>query len=62
MTARALFEKGEELKKSDDLAGALDAYRQSLKINPCAAAPWVGLADVLERNQQPGGICPLNSA
>ncbi|MEM9261986.1 MAG: sulfotransferase [Pseudomonadota bacterium] len=54
MTARTLFDKGEELKKSGDLPGALDAYRQSLKLNPRAAASWVGLADVLERNQQPG--------
>lgn len=54
MTARAFFDKGEELKKSGDLAGALDAYRQSLKINPRVAAPWIGLADVLARNQQPG--------
>ena len=50
---RQWYDRGEELKREGDLQGALDAYRQSLKINPRVAAPWVGLADVLETNQQP---------
>lgn len=54
MTAQEFFEKAEQLKRDGDLPGALDAYRQCLKINPKAAAAWVGLADVLDHNQQPG--------
>ncbi|MEM1103730.1 MAG: sulfotransferase [Pseudomonadota bacterium] len=52
-TAKSWFDKGAELKRAGDLPGALDAFRQSLKLNPRAAAAWVGLADVLGANQQP---------
>ncbi|MEM6415256.1 MAG: sulfotransferase [Pseudomonadota bacterium] len=52
-TAKSWFEKGDELKRTGDLPGALDAFRRSLKINPRAAAAWIGLADVLDANQQP---------
>ncbi len=38
--------------RAGDFSGALDAFKQSLKINPRLAAPWIGLAQVLERNGQ----------
>lgn len=50
--AQALFEEGTRLKRSGDLPGALDAFRRSLKINPKVAASWIGLAEVMEANQQ----------
>ncbi|MEM6484238.1 MAG: sulfotransferase [Pseudomonadota bacterium] len=51
-SAKAWFEQGKDKFKSGDLEGALDAYRTSLKANPRVAAAWVGLAEVLGRNQQ----------
>ncbi|MEM7360240.1 MAG: sulfotransferase [Pseudomonadota bacterium] len=57
--ARAAFENGLQWYQQGvahleqgDLQSALDAFRRSLKCNPGAAAAWIGLADVLERNQQ----------
>ncbi|MEM9262943.1 MAG: sulfotransferase [Pseudomonadota bacterium] len=52
-SAEELFNLGRDYETSGDLAAALDAYRASLKQNPRAAAPWVGLASVLDQNQQP---------
>ncbi|MEM7503469.1 MAG: sulfotransferase [Pseudomonadota bacterium] len=52
-TARQWFDRGKERQQAGDLAGALDAYRNSLSINPRAAAAWIGLAEVLDANQQP---------
>ncbi|MEM6539000.1 MAG: tetratricopeptide repeat protein, partial [Pseudomonadota bacterium] len=52
-SAEELFNLGRDYERSGDLASALDAYRASLKQNPRAAAPWVGLASVLDQNQQP---------
>ncbi|MEM7661454.1 MAG: sulfotransferase [Pseudomonadota bacterium] len=52
-SARAWFEKGERLRGEGNTPGAFDAYRKSLKLNPNVAAPWVGLARLLDGNQQP---------
>ncbi|MEM7687530.1 MAG: sulfotransferase [Pseudomonadota bacterium] len=51
--AQGFFKEGSKLKQAGDLAGALDAFRQSAKLSPRSAAPWIGLADVLAANQQP---------
>ena len=51
-SAKDWFEQGTEKKRAGDLAGALDAFRHSIKLNPRVAAPWIGLADVLETNSQ----------
>ena len=42
-----------EFKRAGNPSGALDAFRQSIKLNSRVAAPWIGLADVLEANSQP---------
>jgi len=52
MNAEDWFEKGNQLKRAGDLAGALDAFRMSIKLNARVAAPWIGLASVLEANSQ----------
>ena len=52
MNAEDWFEKGNKLKRAGNLAGALDAYRMSIKLNARVAAPWIGLASVLEVNSQ----------
>ncbi len=52
MTSEDWFEKGNEFKRTGNLAGALDAYRMSIKMNGHVAAPWIGLATVLEANSQ----------
>ena len=51
-SAKDWFEQGTEKKRAGDHAGALDAFRHSIKLNPRVAAPWIGLADVLETNSQ----------
>ena len=51
-SAKDWYEEGQRRFRSGDLPGALDAYRTSLKRNARVAAPWVGLANVLDRNQQ----------
>ncbi|MEM8774658.1 MAG: sulfotransferase [Pseudomonadota bacterium] len=52
-TAEQWFDEGNEHQRIGNLSGALDAYRTSLKVNPAAAGPWLGLADILDKNQQP---------
>lgn len=52
LSAKDWFERGNQYKRSGNLAGALDAFRHSLKLNPRMAAPWLGLAQVLEANSQ----------
>ena len=51
-TAREWFEEGTRLRRAGDGAGALDAFRHSIKLNAHVAAPWIGLADLLEANGQ----------
>ena len=52
-TGHEWYNEGKARQKAGDPAGALDAFRTSLKLNPRVAAPWAGLADILEMNQQP---------
>ena len=51
-TARLWFERGVAAEREGDLDAALDAYRVSIKSSGREAAPWVGMASVLEANQQ----------
>lgn len=51
-TGKDWFEEGYKLLRAGKLPGALDAFRHSLKINPAVAAPWMGLAQVLDQNGQ----------
>lgn len=51
-SARDWFDRGNELMRAGDLAGALRAFRQSIRLNPHNAAPWIGLAQLLEANSQ----------
>ncbi|MEM7098413.1 MAG: sulfotransferase [Pseudomonadota bacterium] len=47
------FKEGEEAERAGKLTVALEAYRNSAKAEPRVAAPWIGLAQILEKNQQP---------
>lgn len=51
-SAKEWYEEGRKRQLDRDLDGALNAFRASLKLNPRAAAPWVGLAEVLDTNLQ----------
>lgn len=51
-TARDWFDAGMEFKRAGNPSGALDAFRRSIKLNSCVAAPWIGLADLLDANSQ----------
>ena len=50
--AESWYLRGNALRDSGDLAGALDAYRKCIKLNQQVAAPWIGLARILETNGQ----------
>lgn len=52
LTAKDWFEQGYARKRAGDDAGALAAFRNSIKINPQVAAPWIGIAQLLEDNNQ----------
>lgn len=52
LTAKNWYDRGYELKRGGDFTNALDAFRQSIKLNPRVAAPWIGLADLLSVNNQ----------
>jgi tetratricopeptide (TPR) repeat protein len=52
LSARQWFEQGVSLQRAGNSAGALDAFRQSLRLDAAVAAPWIGLAQVLEANSQ----------
>ncbi|MEM9989252.1 MAG: sulfotransferase [Pseudomonadota bacterium] len=49
---RYWFDEGRKYERAGDPAGALDAYKQSLKIDALQAAPWVSIARILDQNQQ----------
>lgn len=51
-SAQDWYERAGLCRRAGDLAGALDAYRHSLRLNPRVVAPWVGLAQVLDANSQ----------
>lgn len=52
VTGKDWFELGYDLLRAGRLPGALDAFKQSLKINHQMAAPWIGLSKVLHKNGQ----------
>ncbi len=52
MTAKDWYDRGNESKRSGDHTAALDYYKQSIKLNPKAAAPWIGIAKLLDSNSQ----------
>ena len=52
LTAKNWYLSGCERKRDGDLSGALDAFRQSIKLNPNVAAPWLAIAQLLESNNQ----------
>lgn len=51
-SAKDWFDRGNDLKRDGNLAGALDAFRNSIRLNPRTAAPWIGLAQILDTNSQ----------
>ncbi|MFT6900754.1 MAG: tetratricopeptide (TPR) repeat protein [Colwellia sp.] len=57
LTANALmakdwYECGYKRKRAGDIAGSFDAFKQSLKLNAKVAAPWIGLAQLMDANNQ----------
>jgi len=52
ITANDWYDRGNENKRSGDVTAALNDFKQSIKINPYVAAPWIGLASLLAANQQ----------
>ena len=52
LTAKDWYDRGNDIKRAGDFVGALDAFKQSIKLNPKAAAPWLGLAHLLDSNSQ----------
>lgn len=52
LTAKDWYEKGYEFLRAGRLPGALEAFRRSIKMNMKVAAPWLGLARVLQSNGQ----------
>ncbi|KGJ97395.1 tetratricopeptide repeat-containing sulfotransferase family protein [Colwellia psychrerythraea] len=52
LTAKDWYDRGNEIKRAGNFAGALDAFKRSIKLNPEAAAPWIGLAKLLDANSQ----------
>lgn len=52
LTAKDWYDLGLERKRDGDFTGALDAFRDSIKLNPNVAAPWIYLAKLLDSNNQ----------
>jgi len=52
LSAKDWYDRGNDIKRTGDFAGALNAFKQSIKLNPKAAAPWIGLAKLLDENTQ----------
>lgn len=52
LTAEQWYNRGYELKRAGNASGALDAFRQSIKLNAHVSAPWIGLAQLLDANNQ----------
>ena len=42
LTAKDWYECGYERKRAGDTTGSLGAFRQSIRLNPKVAAPWIG--------------------
>lgn len=52
LTAKDWYECGYKRKRAGDTTGSLDAFRQSIKLNPKVAAPWIGVAQLMDANNQ----------
>ncbi|NQZ83585.1 MAG: tetratricopeptide repeat protein, partial [Colwellia sp.] len=52
LTAKDWYDRGNDIRRVGNFAGALDAFKQSIKLNPHVAAPWIGLAKLLDANNQ----------
>ena len=52
ISAKDWYERGHQLKRAGDAASALEAFKHSIKLNPSVSAPWIGLAQLLEINNQ----------
>jgi tetratricopeptide (TPR) repeat protein len=52
MTAKDWYDRGNESKRCGNHTAALDYYKQSIKLNPKVAAPWIGIAKLLDSNSQ----------
>ena len=52
LTAKDWYDRGNDFNCAGDFAGALDAFKRSIKLNDKAAAPWIGLAKLLDANSQ----------
>ena len=51
-SAKDWFEKGNTHMRTGNLAGAMHAFKQSIKFNPHVASPWLALAHILDTNFQ----------
>lgn len=51
-TAKDWYDRGIENKRNGNFTAALDDFKRSLKINPHIGAPWIGLAELLDANDQ----------
>ncbi|NQZ22620.1 MAG: sulfotransferase [Colwellia sp.] len=52
LTAKDWYDCGNENKRSGDSIAALNDFKRSIKLNPHIAAPWIGLAKLLDENNQ----------
>lgn len=52
LNAKEWYERGNKLKRDGNPTAALDAFRTSIKLNSNVAAPWLGLAQLLDANNQ----------
>lgn len=50
--AQTWYQRGLAAKREGDLTQALAAFKQSIKLDGSVAAPWIGLAQILDSNSQ----------
>lgn len=51
-SAKGWFDRGNQCKRAGDFDGALVSFRRSIKLESRVAAPWIGLAQLLDSNGQ----------
>jgi len=52
LQAKDWYDRGNQHKRDGDFTAALDAFRRSIKLNSKVAAPWIGVAKLLDGNSQ----------
>jgi len=52
LSAKDWYDRGNDSKRSGDHTAALAYFKQSIKLNPQSAAPWIGIAKLLDANSQ----------